>query len=156
MKRQYGAAAVALVLLLGASLSLAYANPWRHHGHHEVPGMMAVWAVLQPSQKDQVKAIFEKEGPVLKAQHTTLKMARVALEQALLSGGDVDGATRDLEKAHKEHFEERVKIAKQIVALLTPQQRSSATELLSKVVNAHREIESAFAEARKQAAAKTQ
>ncbi len=154
MKARYLVATLVTISTLCVSLPFAYAH-WRH-GRADVPGMMAVWPLLQPNQKAQVKEIFEKERPVLEAQRRSLRIARIALAQALLSGGDIQGPAQEVERAHQDLFRERIKVAQQVIALLTPAQRSAASDLLTKIISAHRQLESAFEQARKQAQTTTQ
>jgi Spy/CpxP family protein refolding chaperone len=153
MKVKTLSAVAGAALALGVCATAAFAYPG-HPGHHgsRTPGMKAVWTVLQPDQKAQVKQIYQSARPTLKADFQNVRAARQALAQALVSGGDVTTAEQNLETAQKTLMEEKVSVAQQVAALLNSSQRAAAAQLLTELENTHKQVHGYFEQARAQAA----
>jgi Spy/CpxP family protein refolding chaperone len=137
-------------LAFGICATAAFAYPG-HHGFR-TPGMKAVWTVLQPDQKAQVKQIFQTARPTLKADFQNVRTSREALAQALISGGDVTTAEQNLETAQKTLMEEKISVAQQVAALMNSSQRAAAAQLLTELENTHKQVHGYFQQARAQAA----
>lgn len=154
MKSRLAIATLAgLALLVGLYPPAAHAFAHRRHGM--LPGMRAVWVVLQPSQRAKAREIFTAARPSLKKDHLNLMAARRQLAQALVGGGDVASAERNLEKTRNAFFEDRVRLAQKVVALLSPAQRAAASKLLANLEKTHEQIRGYFQQARRAASAST-
>lgn len=124
-------ATIALVALVAlATVGSAAADGF--HGHRQGGmGLMALRAVLQPNQREQVKAIFKGEKQTLESLHQQLHEARQALVDKLLSSKQAEVSTEvsRLKQAEAAMTDEHVKIAFKIRSLFSPEQLAKASKI---------------------------
>jgi Spy/CpxP family protein refolding chaperone len=134
MKRWYMAVAGG-VLTAAVVSGAAYASRFggaceRRHGL--VPSIVG-----RMVSHDQMKAIFQADKDNLRTLHSQVRAAREQLESDLIAGKNTSGDVQALETARNNMLAERVKLAQQVMASLTPEQRTKVAEFRTKSRTLH-------------------
>ncbi len=135
---------VAILVLVGAFFAV---RAFAFHGHHGGCGrgfgqMAAIKAVLTADQKNQIRQIIEGEKPTIKNLHLQQKTARDALFSKLLSSDktvDVSAEVTQLKQAQAAQIDEKIKIAQQARALLSPDQLTKAGQIWANLESLHKQ-----------------
>lgn len=128
MKRLFGWS-VAGGLLAAALLSgAAYAYGFGGGGHHHSLVPPIVGSMVS---HDQLRSIFEADKTNLHNLHSQARAAREQLETDLVAGKDTAADIQALQTAQNNLLTERVKLAQQVLANLSPAQRTQVSQFMT-------------------------
>jgi len=124
---------LALALLV---TGVAYGHEHGGHGHG---GLLPpqIGAIMQPEQRQKLHALMATKGAALMGLHQQVHAAREKLVDDLIVGNDTTADQAALQQLHSQMLAEKVKLAQQQVATLTPEQRSQAAKFLSQLRALH-------------------
>ena len=121
------AMSVAGAVLAGALFSgVASAHGFGGSHHGLIPPIVGL---IVPH--DQMRAIFEADQGNLKSLHSAARAAHEQLENDLIAGKDVTADLQAVQAAQNNLMAEKVKLAQQILATLTPQQRTQVANFMT-------------------------
>lgn len=80
---------------------------------------------------DQLRSIFEADKTNLRNLHMQTRAAREQLENDLVAGKDTTADVQALQTARNNMLAERVKLAQQVVTLLSPAQRTQVSQFMT-------------------------
>jgi Spy/CpxP family protein refolding chaperone len=114
--------------LLAAALfsGAAYAHGFGHRHGSLIPPIVG-----RMVSHDQIRAIFEADKANLHNLHAQVRTAREQLENDLVAGNNTAADLQALETAQNNLLAERVKLAQQILATLSPTQRSQVLQFMT-------------------------
>ncbi|MCE5243147.1 MAG: Spy/CpxP family protein refolding chaperone [Syntrophobacteraceae bacterium] len=143
---------LAAVFLIGSSFAVAGAygygpggkhgnigqghGPGGRHGHfgHDPFFRLVHKLKLTEDQKTQVAAIIKPQEEQIKAAVTALAKARVQLTKDILSGsGDIAADSASLAAAEQQIAQLRADIFKQVMTVLTPEQKAIVQKKVEKM-----------------------
>jgi hypothetical protein len=123
---------------IGAGLlavGTASAFGFGHHGHHGSGAARACLAVMPKDQRPQLKSIFTKYGPTLKADRKAVFEAKQAVEQGILTkSSDLATLEGNLATAKTNLQHEEDLVAGDICGLLNMTQLGAADNLYNELV----------------------
>jgi hypothetical protein len=140
----------------------AYAHGFGHRGHRGSSAAMSCIAVMTPTQKANLKQVFEGNRQKLRDDSGAVKSAKEALAGAILSGSkDVSAQETELSKAKLQLQKDKDAAAMQVCGQLDAKQLSAAETLHKNLAtlreNSHEQARNYFQAARTAAgAAQTQ
>ncbi len=126
MKRWLGLTVAGGLLSVALSSGAAYA-----HGFGHDHGMLMPPIIGSMVSHDQIRAIFEADRTNLHNLHAQTMAAREQLENDLVAGNDTTADLQALETAQNNLMAEKVKLAQQILATLTPEQRTKVSQFMT-------------------------
>lgn len=112
----------AIALVSGA----AYAHGFGGGHHGLIPPIVGHLV-----SHDQMHAIFEADKGNLKSLHSAARSANEQLENDLIAGKDTTADLQAVQTAQNNLMAEKVKLAQQILATLTPQQRTQVSNFMT-------------------------
>jgi Spy/CpxP family protein refolding chaperone len=127
MKLRYGLSVAGAMLAAALVSGAAYAHGFGHGGH----GMLVPPIVGHMVSHDQMKTIFEANKTDLMNLHSQVRAARTQLENDLVAGNNTASDLQALQTAENNLLVERVKLAQQILATLTPAQRTQVSQFMT-------------------------
>lgn len=125
MKRLFGLS-ICTALLAGI-VATGTANAHGMGGHHNLIPPIVGHMVSH----DQLHTIFQAEKGNMQALHSQLKTAHEQLENDLVAGKDTTADVQALQTAQNNMLAEKVKVAQQILASLTPAQRTQVSQFMT-------------------------
>jgi hypothetical protein len=126
MKRLFGLSIGGIMLAATFATGRAYAHGWGGGHHNLVPPIVGSMV-----SHDQIRAIFEADKTNLQNLHSQARAARQQLENDLVAGKDTTDDVQAVQTAHNNMLVEKVKLAQQILATLTPAQRTQVTNFMT-------------------------
>jgi len=126
MKRRLGLSVAGGVLAVALVSGAAYAHGFGG-GHHGLIPPIVGYLVSH----DQMRAIFEADQSNLKALHSAARSANEQLENDLIAGKDTTADLQAVQTAQNNLMAERVKLAQQVLATLTSQQRTQVSNFMT-------------------------
>ena len=121
---------LAAALISGAAYAHGYAGFGHHHGL--VPPIVGSMV-----SHDQMRTIFQANKGDLQNLHSQMRTARQQLENDLIAGKDTSADVQALQTAQNNMLAARVKIAQQVVATLSPEQRTQASQFMTQWRSLH-------------------
>ena len=114
-------------VLAGALVSgAAYAHGFGG-GHHGLIPPIVGYLVSH----DQMRAIFEADKSNLRSLHSAARSANEQLENDLIAGKDTTADLQAVQTAQNNLMAEKVKLAQQVLATLTSQQRTQVSNFMT-------------------------
>jgi Spy/CpxP family protein refolding chaperone len=126
MKRQLALSVAGGVLAVALVSGAAYAHGFGGGHHGLIPPIVGHLV-----SHDQMRAIFEADKGNLKTLHSAERSANEQLENDLIAGKDTTADLQAVQTAQNNLMAERVKLAQQILATLTPQQRTQVSNFMT-------------------------
>jgi Spy/CpxP family protein refolding chaperone len=126
MKRQFALSVAGGVLAVALLSGAAYAHGFGG-GHHDLIPPIVGHLVSH----DQMRAIFEADKSNLKTLHSAARSAHEQLENDLIAGKDTTADLQAVQTAQNNLMAEKVKLAQEILATLTPQQRTQVSSFMT-------------------------
>ena len=126
MKRRFALSVAGGVLAVALVSGAAYAHGFGEGHHGLIPPIVGHLV-----SHDQMRAIFEGDKSNLKSLHSAERSANEQLENDLIAGKDTTADLQALQTAQNNLMAERVKLAQQILATLTPQQRTQVSNFMT-------------------------
>jgi hypothetical protein len=126
MKRRF-ALSVAGGLLTAALVSgAAYAHGFGGDHHGLIPPIVGHLV-----SHDQMRAIFEADKSNLRSLHSAARSANEQLENDLIAGKDTTSDLQAVQTAQNNLMAEKVKLAQQVLATLSPAQRTQVSNFMT-------------------------
>ena len=126
MKRQFALSVAGGVLAVALLSGNAYAHGFGGGHHGLIPPIVG-----RMVSHDQMRAIFEADKSNLKSLHSAERAANEQLENDLIAGKDTTSDLQAVQTAQNNLMAEKVKLAQQILATLTPQQRTQVSNFMT-------------------------
>ena len=125
MKRLFGLSICTALLAVVVAAGTARAHGMGGH-HNLVPPIVGHMV-----SHDQLRSIFQSEKENMQTLHSQLRTAHEQLEDDLVGGKDTTADVQALQTAQNNMLAEKVKIAQQILASLTPAQRTQVAQFMT-------------------------
>ena len=125
MKRQLALSVAGGVLAVALVSGAAYAHGFGGGHHGLIPPIVGHLV-----SHDQMRAIFEADKGNLKTLHSAERSANEQLENDLIAGKDTTADLQAVQTAQNALMAEKVKLAQQILATLTSQQRTQVSNFM--------------------------
>ena len=126
MKRLFGLSICGALLAGVVAVGTAHAHGFGGDHHNLVPPIVGHMV-----SHDQLHAIFAAEKGNLETLHSQMKTAREQLENDLVAGKDTTADVQTVQTAQNNMLAEKVKLAQQIMATLTPAQRTQVAQFMT-------------------------
>lgn len=126
MKRRFALSVAGGVLAVALVSGAAYAHGFGGGHHGLIPPIVGHLV-----SHDQMRAIFEADKGNLKSLHSAARTAREQLENDLIAGKDTTADLQAVQTAQNNLMAEKVKLAQQILATLTPAQRTQVSNFMT-------------------------
>ncbi len=126
MKRLFGLSVAGGLLAATLLSGAAYAHGFGH-GH----GMLVPPIIGSMVSHDQIRAVFEGDKTNLQNLHSQVRTAREQLENDLIAGNNTTSDVQAVQTAENNLLAEKVKLAQQILALLSPSQRTQVSQFMT-------------------------
>jgi len=126
MKRRFALSVAGGVLAAALVSGAAYAHGFGGGHHGLIPPIVGHLV-----SHDQMRAIFEADKSNLKSLHSAARSANEQLENDLIAGKDTSADLQAVQTAQNNLMAEKVKLAQQILATLTPQQRTQVSNFMT-------------------------
>lgn len=126
MKRLFGLGICGALLAAVMATGTARAHGFGGDHHNLVPPIVGHMV-----SHDQLRAIFQAEKGNLQTLHSQMKTAREQLENDLVAGKDTSADVQALQTAQNNMLTEKVKIAQQMLATLSPAQRTQVSQFMT-------------------------
>ena len=126
MRRQFGLGICGALLAALMAVGTANAHGFGGSHHNLVPPIVGHMV-----SHDQLRSIFEAERGNLHTLHSQMKTAREQLENDLVAGKETSADVQALQTAQNNMLAEKVKLAQQILATLSPAQRTQVAQFMT-------------------------
>ncbi|HKN00445.1 MAG TPA: hypothetical protein VJX23_08000 [Candidatus Binataceae bacterium] len=126
MKRKYGLSVAGGILAAALISGVAYAHGFGHDHENLVPPIVGHMV-----SHDQMRTIFEAEKGNLQNLHSQVRAARQQLETDLIAGNNTGSDLQALQAAQNGMLAEKVKIAQEVLASLSPAQRTQVSQFVT-------------------------
>ena len=126
MKRRFALSVAGGLLAVALLSGAAYAHGFGGDHHGLIPPIVGHLV-----SHDQMRAIFEADKGNLKSLHSAERAANEQLENDLIAGKDTTADLQAVQTAQNNLMAEKVKLAQQIFATLTPQQRTQVSSFMT-------------------------
>jgi Spy/CpxP family protein refolding chaperone len=126
MKRRFALSVAGGLLAVALVSGAAYAHGFGGGHHGLVPPIVGHLV-----SHDQMRAIFEADKANLKSLHSAARAAHEQLENDLIASKDTTADLQAVQTAQNNLMAEKVKLAQQILATLTPQQRTQVSNFMT-------------------------
>jgi len=126
MKRRFALSVAGGVLAVALVSGAAYAHGFGGDHHGLIPPIVGHMV-----SHDQMRAIFEADKGNLKSLHSAERSANEQLENDLIAGNDTSADLQAVQTAQNNLLAEKVRLAQQILAILTPQQRTQVSNFMT-------------------------
>jgi len=126
MKRRFALSVAGGVLAVALVSGTTYAHGFGEGHHGLIPPIVGHLV-----SHDQMRAIFEADKGNLKNLHSAERSANEQLENDLIAGKDTTADLQAVQTAQNNLMAEKVKLAQQILATLTPQQRTQVSNFMT-------------------------
>ena len=127
MKRLFGLSICTALLAALVAAGTARAHGMGGGGHHSLVPPIVGHMVSH----DQLRSIFQSEKGNMDTLHSQLRTAHEQLENDLVAGKDTTADVQALQTAQNNMLAEKVKVAQQILASLTPAQRTQVSQFMT-------------------------
>jgi hypothetical protein len=126
MKRRFALSVAGGVLTVALVSGAAYAHGFGGDHHGLIPPIVGHLV-----SHDQMRAIFEADKVNLKALHSAARSANEQLENDLIAGKDTTADLQAAQAAQNALLAEKVKLAQQVLATLSSQQRTQVSNFMT-------------------------
>ena len=126
MKRRFALSVAGGLLAVALLSGAAYAHGFGGDHHGLIPPIVGHLV-----SHDQMRAIFEADKGNLKSLHSAERAANEQLENDLIAGKDTTADLQAVQTAQNNLMAEKVKLAQEILATLTPEQRTQVSNFMT-------------------------
>jgi hypothetical protein len=126
----------AVFAIISGALSVSAAEYPRDTPEQHAPAVAPLEAVAGPKEKGLIEAVFTSDRTRLEVLRDQVEVARKALIAKLLSSDKTVDVTREvtqLKHAHDALLDERVKLALEARAIMSPKELAEASQLWTKL-----------------------
>lgn len=129
---------LAATLAIGTGLIASAAHAQSFHGHHRGGAMGSCIAVMNSTQKGNLKSTFSSQKSTLQTDRQNVMSARQALTTAILSNpSGVSGAESSLATAQAQFQKDKDALAASVCGQLSSTQLTAAQTLNTNMTNLH-------------------